>query len=92
MQLVVAYDITANKRRTKIAKILEDYGSRVNFSVFECDIGKTQYEEMKKRIWKVVNPRRDCIIFYCLCGSCRQRREAIGTLPEKDEVAPLVHL
>ena len=36
IQVVVAYDIAYNKRRNKIAKCLEGYGIRVNYSVFEC--------------------------------------------------------
>ena len=35
---VISYDISENKIRNKVAKILEGYGKRIQYSVFECDI------------------------------------------------------
>ena len=48
MYLVVAYDITNNKARNKIVKILESYGFRVQKSIFEIEINKTQFLRLKK--------------------------------------------
>ena len=36
MFIVISYDIPADKRRTKLAQLLENYGQRVQYSVFEC--------------------------------------------------------
>ncbi|MEX0269390.1 CRISPR-associated endonuclease Cas2, partial [Leptolyngbyaceae cyanobacterium UHCC 1019] len=38
MHLVISYDISEDKRRTKIHKILKSYGQWMQFSVFECDL------------------------------------------------------
>jgi len=48
MFLVITYDISNNKARTKIVKILESYGFRVQESVFEIEVSKSQFERLKK--------------------------------------------
>ena len=40
--VVVAYDIVSDKRRNKMVKFLEQYGKRINYSVFECLVLKSQ--------------------------------------------------
>ena len=42
MYFVVSYDISDDKRRTKIHNTLKSYGQRVQYSVFECDLTDTQ--------------------------------------------------
>ena len=36
MYVVVSYDITCDRRRSKVARTLEDHGKRVQYSVFDC--------------------------------------------------------
>lgn len=43
MLYLISYDIAVDKRRTKIAKLLEGFGQRVQYSVFECDLTTKQY-------------------------------------------------
>ena len=45
---VISYDIVSDKLRNKVAKILLDYGKRVQYSVFECYISQKQFEELYK--------------------------------------------
>ena len=40
MYLVVSYDIHDDKRRNSIHKVLKNFGERIQFSVFECDMTK----------------------------------------------------
>ena len=53
---IVSYDIKSNKLRNKIAKVMEGYGIRVQYSVFECKLTKLQYEQMYE---KLVNMMQD---------------------------------
>ena len=76
--LVVAYDISDNKRRQKIAKTLEKYGIRSNFSVFECVLTESQVKTLQNRLNKIANPHLDCILYYYLCKLCVEKREAFG--------------
>ena len=42
MRIVVSYDVSDDRRRRKVAKIMEGYGYRVQYSVFECDLDADQ--------------------------------------------------
>ena len=78
MFYVVSYDIPDDPRRTKIAKILEDFGDRVQYSVFECLLDKELLEKMIDRLEKVVQEEEDSIRVYALCGNCEKGIKVIG--------------
>ncbi len=46
MKIVITYDITDTKKRNKISALLESYGLRVNYSVFELDIKPNRLNEL----------------------------------------------
>ena len=50
MKILLTYDIANTKKRTKLSNLLEGYGYRVNFSVFELDIKKHELRELLKMI------------------------------------------
>ena len=47
---VLCYDVSSNKRRCKISKLLEDVASRVQFSVFEARMTATELERVVKKV------------------------------------------
>ena len=55
---VVAYDVADNKRCEKVGKLLERYGVRANFSVFECMMTDRQFEELEARLPVLLTSRR----------------------------------
>jgi CRISPR-associated protein Cas2 len=63
---VVAYDIPDDKRRKKVADLLEGYGKRVQYSVFECVLSSDKYDELRKRLKKTVKLSEDSVRFYPL--------------------------
>lgn len=77
--LVVSYDISDDKRRVRLAKIMEDYLTRVQYSVFEGEIDDKHYQEMAKRLKKVIALAEDSVRVYHLCEACLNRTEIIGT-------------
>ena len=79
MLTVIAYDVTDDRRRTKISNFLEDYGTRVNYSVFECELDRAEFAQLQARLTELIDPHTDRIVFYRLCEGCRDRRSAIGT-------------
>ena len=85
MHMVVSYDISEDKRRTKIHKILKSYGQWMQYSVFECDITETQYAKLRSRLHKLINPEQDSIRFYFLCRCCQDKVERIGGEVVRDE-------
>ncbi len=70
---VVVYDISNDKRRVRLHKRLQDYGSPVQFSVFECLLEEERYQEMLKMIRRTIKPRKDQVRIYFICESCLQK-------------------
>ena len=68
--ILVVYDISNDKRRAKLHNALLDFGTPVQYSVFECLLDDRQKERMKKKIMKVIRPREDRVRFYRLCVEC----------------------
>jgi len=79
--MVVAYDIADNRRRSKIAKVLEQYGIRCNESVFECLLTESRIEKLKQQLQKLADSSEDSILYYYLCLPCVMKRECIGRRP-----------
>jgi CRISPR-associated protein Cas2 len=85
MHVVVTYDISEDKRRTQIHKILSSYGQWMQFSVFECNLTAAQYTKLRNRLNKLIKPDTDSIRFYFLCECCQQKVERIGGEEVRDE-------
>lgn len=85
MHIVITYDISEDKRRTKIHKVLSSYGQWMQFSVFECNLTKTEYARLRNRLNKLIQAEQDSIRFYFLCECCQAKVERIGGLPVRDE-------
>ncbi|KGF72813.1 CRISPR-associated protein Cas2 [Neosynechococcus sphagnicola sy1] len=78
---IIAYDIPVDKRRKKISDLLEGYGRRVQYSVFECVLTAPKYTELKKRLKKQVVISEDSIRFYPLSSHTLEKIEVWGGLP-----------
>jgi len=78
MFYLVSYDISDDRRRTKLAKTLKDYGDRVQYSVFECILKKDLVERMVVRIKEIVSEEDDNVRIYTLCGQCEKAIRIIG--------------
>lgn len=76
--IVVSYDIKGDKRRTKISKTLLDFGTRVQYSVFECLLKANQLVKLKGKINSVVKNDEDTVRFYQLCQSCKEKIHLVG--------------
>jgi CRISPR-associated protein Cas2 len=85
MNVVITYDISEDKRRTKIHKVLKSYGQWMQFSVFECDLTETQYARLRLRLSKLIKPDQDSIRFYFLCACCKDKVERIGGEQVRDD-------
>ena len=78
MFVIISYDISEDKRRTKIHNVLKSYGQWVQYSVFECDLTPAQYAKLRSRLAKLIDNQTDSIRFYFLCACCQDRIERIG--------------
>ncbi|MGA7936109.1 MAG: CRISPR-associated endonuclease Cas2 [Kovacikia sp.] len=78
---VVTYDIPCDKRRKKVSDLLEGYGQRVQYSVFECMLTETRYEELRSRLRRKVKEAEDSVRFYPISRHTLGQVEVWGGLP-----------
>jgi CRISPR-associated protein Cas2 len=68
---VIAYDVTDDKRRRKVVKLLEKYGKRSNYSVFECMVTDAQLSHIRKSLLAIIDTKDyDSVAFYPICLNC----------------------
>ena len=73
MIVLVSYDITSNKNRSKIFKYLKDYGIPMQKSVFELMVEGEKLERIKKDLRVYIKDKNDSIRYYKICETCRER-------------------
>jgi len=71
MLLLICYDVSTTekagqKRLRRVARACQDYGQRVQNSVFECRVGKTQWTILRERLIQEMKSDEDSIRFYFL--------------------------
>ncbi len=78
MRFVVTYDISCDRSRAKVAKILEGVLTRVQFSVFEGDVPNEILKDSVQRAIGHIDAEADSIRVYRLCAACSPRVDAYG--------------
>ena len=95
MLVLVAYDVSTEtkagqKRLRRVARLCEDYGQRVQFSVFECLIDPGQWTEFRHRLIDIIDLDTDSLRFYFLGKNWQRRVEQVGAKPSYDPQGPLI--
>jgi len=95
MFVLVSYDVsTADsggpRRLHKVAKACQDYGQRVQKSVFECIVDPAQWALLKQRLIDEIDQGKDSLRFYYLGANWRRRVEHIGAKESIDQEGPLI--
>ena len=67
MFVMVAYDIADDRRRNRVASELENFGVRVQYSVFECHLSHTQLQDLQDRLASLIVDTEDRVRFSTLC-------------------------
>lgn len=78
---LVSYDISNDKERNKIAKLLEEYGGRVQYSVFECSLTMEKYKELYQKLINLICFGEDTeanVRIYPLCKMCEEQITVLG--------------
>jgi CRISPR-associated protein Cas2 len=70
MNLLVAYDIADPRRLQRIARIMEDYGLRVQRSIFEVEVTPAAFAELRRRTEAAMDPAEDGVKYFPACGPC----------------------
>ena len=66
MHLLIPYDITDDKRRRAVEKILSSHGKRVNYSVFEVETTPSKYRKLIKALEAATDKKHDHVRIYVL--------------------------
>ena len=69
MFYIISYDISDDGRRNRMAKTLLDFGTRVQYSVFECIMDKQLLDKLTSRVMKIIS-QEDSVRIYTLCSRC----------------------
>lgn len=78
MLYLICYDISDDRRRTKVANLLLAYGWRVQRSVFEADLSDRQRQILERKALKAIDPRQDQLRLYPLSKPNRANVRILG--------------
>lgn len=80
MLSVVAYDISDAKRLARVAKLCEDYGVRVQYSIFECRLEETHFETFWLKLLDLIDDGEDRVVAYKIDARCAKDTLSAGTM------------
>lgn len=78
MNMIVTYDIADPRRLNKVAKIIKEYGVRVQKSIFEVEVDARRFNEMRARVEELIKASEDGVKYFPLCEKCAGTVEIIG--------------
>ena len=95
MFVIVSYDVATStpagqRRLRRVAKTCQDYGQRVQYSVFECIVDPAQWTMLKERLLSEIDPEKDSLRFYYLGSNWHNRVEHVGAKESLDQEGPLL--
>lgn len=95
MMVLITYDVNTEtdagrKRLRKVAKACQNYGQRVQNSVFECVIDSARLKTLQAKLEKLIDKEKDSLRYYYLGDEWRKRVEHVGAKPSLDLEGTLV--
>lgn len=96
MLILVAYDISntdtsaGRKRLRRIAKVCQDYGQRVQYSVFECTVDAATYEILEAELLEEMDEKEDNLRIYRLVEPIKKHVKEFGQFKATDFESPLI--
>lgn len=79
LRYVIAYDIADDKRRRRLVRVLEAYGDRVQWSLFEAVLDRPLLDNLLRQVGRVIDPDADRVLVHVLCAACEGRARRLGT-------------
>ena len=93
--MLITYDVAtgnaAGRRRLRrIARLCQDFGQRVQYSVFECQVDAAQWTAFRDRLLSEIDEEADSLRFYRLGANWRGRVEHVGAKKSYDPDGPMI--
>ncbi len=81
--VLVSYDVSTvdrvgARRLRRVAKICQNYGQRVQYSIFECIVDPAQWTQMRRQLLDVIDEEMDSLRFYFMGSNWKHRVEHVG--------------
>lgn len=84
MHVLIAYDVSDDAKRERLAKVLAERGERRQLSVFVVEVAsRFDLQKLKHAALKHVDLRRDRCCFVPICESCQERSMWLGAYPDE---------
>ena len=95
MLVLVSYDVSTTdpggpRRLHRVAKLCQNYGQRVQYSVFECIVDPAQWAVFKQGLTDLIKQELDSLRFYYLGSNWRRRVEHVGAKKTLDQEGPMI--
>lgn len=95
MMVLVSYDVNMEagagaRRLRRISKRCQDFGQRVQYSVFECIVDPAQWTVLRAALIDEIDPEKDSLRFYFLGANWKSRVEHVGAKAGLDQEGPLI--
>lgn len=95
MMVLITYDVNVTtelgkKRLRRVAKQCQNFGQRVQNSVFECLVDPTQFADLKHRLESIVDPETDSLRYYFLGSNWKRHVEHYGAKQTYDPEGVLI--
>jgi CRISPR-associated protein Cas2 len=95
MFILITYDVSTvekagTRRLRRVARACQDYGVRVQKSVFECQVGERDWVRLKNRLLGEIKTEEDSLRFYFLDETAKQKIEHHGREKPPDFTEPLI--
>lgn len=92
---IVCYDICDPKRLAAVGKTLKDFGARLQFSVYHCELAEVDLVRLRERLRGLINHNEDRVLFIRLGpvhrpGQLPEGVESMGKKPELPDMESLV--
>lgn len=93
--VLVTYDVNVTgpggaARLRRVARACQDFGQRVQFSVFEIEVDPAQWTELRARLERTIDLRHDSLRYYFLGAEGHRKIQHVGARPARDLEGPLI--
>jgi CRISPR-associated protein Cas2 len=86
MLILIAYDICQPRRLSKVAKTLEDYGFRVQYSLFECRLEDRTFAILWDQLNELIDPEEDKLVAYRIDAKNARQTMTAGQMSCSEKV------
>lgn len=95
MMVLITYDVSTvtpegQRRLRRVARVCQNYGQRVQNSVFECLVDPAQWAELRHRVEDEIDKNVDSLRYYFLGSNWQRRVEHTGAKPAYDPEGPMI--